>query len=317
MTTDRDTFAGMAAFLAAVEEGSFSKAAQKLALTPSGVSKLVARLEERLGVRLFHRTTRQMQLTDIGTFYLERARRIFDDVQSLEREMERSDDAPRGLLRVTAPVVLGHLRVLPAVIAFRKAFPAAKVDLLLADRVVDLIEERIDVAVRMTASPPLSYVAKKLGDDRRRLCASRSYLSRRGRPRHPRDLPSHDCLVFAPDGPQAATWKLLSDAGKPVSVRVCGPLQINNVLSLREAALAGLGIADLPDYIAADDVRAGRLETVLDDFVALDRAIYAVYPPGSSVPSRAREFVKLLERHFHDGARGETAPRVRAVGSRA
>jgi LysR family transcriptional activator of dmlA len=315
MTIDRDTFTGMAAFLATVEEGSFSKAATKLALTPSGVSKLVSRLEERLDVRLFHRTTRQMQLTDIGTFYLERARRIFDDVHALERDMERSDDAPRGLLRVTAPVVLGHLRVLPAVIAFRKTFSAAKVDLLLVDRVVDLIEERIDVAVRMTASPPLSYVAKKLGDDTRRLCASRAYLSRRGRPRHPKDLQKHDCLVFAPEGPPVATWKLLSDAGKPVSVRVCGPLQINNVLSLREAALAGLGIADLPDYIAADDVRAGRLEAVLDDFVALDRAVYAVYPPGRSVPSRAREFVKLLEREFQEGG-GESATRVRAVGSR-
>jgi LysR family transcriptional activator of dmlA len=314
MTIERDTFAGMAAFLAAVEEGSFSRAAQKLGLTPSGVSKLVSRLEERLDVRLFHRTTRQMQLTDVGTFYFERARRIFDDVHTLEREMERSDDAPRGLLRVTAPVVLGHLRVLPAVIAFRKAFPDVKVDLLLVDRVVDLIEERIDVAVRMTASPPLSYVAKKLGEDTRRLCASREYLARRGRPKHPKDLPKHDCLVFAPEGPPAS-WKLLSDAGKPVSVRVCGPLQINDVLSLREAALAGLGIADLPAYIAVDDVRAGRLESVLDDYVAPDRAVYAVYPPGMSVPSRSREFVKILERHFQ-GAVSEAVPRARSAAGR-
>src|SRR5580693_8370513 len=123
MATDRDTFAGMAAFLAAVEEGSFSKAAQKLSLTPSGVSKLVARLEERLDARLFHRTTRQMRLTDIGTFYFDRARRIFDDVRSLEVEMERGDEAPRGVLRVTAPAVLGQVRVLPAVVAFRRAFP--------------------------------------------------------------------------------------------------------------------------------------------------------------------------------------------------
>ena len=315
MTIERDTFAGMAAFLAAVDEGSFSKAATKLGLTPSGVSKLVARLEERLDVRLFHRTTRQMQLTDIGTFYLERARRIFDDVHSLEREMERSDESPRGLLRVTAPVVLGHLRVLPAVIAFRQAFPDVKVDLLLVNRVVDLIEERIDVAVRMTARPPLSYAAKKLGDDTRKLCASPEYLARRGRPKHPEDLAKHDCLVFAPEGPPAP-WKLLSDVGKPLSLRVCGPLQIDNVLSLREAALAGLGIANLPDYIAADDVRAGRLATVLDDFVALDRAVYAVYPPGMSVPSRSREFVKLLERRFDDSALVSPAPRARAAGAR-
>src|SRR3984957_13388025 len=144
MATDRDTFAGMGAFLAAVEEGSFSRAATKLGLTPSGVSKLVARLEERLDVRLFHRTTRQMQLTDIGSFYLDRVRRIFEDVRALDVEIERTTDAPRGLLRVTAPVVLGHHRVLPAVIAFRKAFPGVRVALLFVDHLVDLIDGRID-----------------------------------------------------------------------------------------------------------------------------------------------------------------------------
>jgi LysR family transcriptional activator of dmlA len=309
MATDRDTFAGMGAFLAAVEEGSFSRAATKLGLTPSGVSKLVARLEERLDVRLFHRTTRQMQLTDIGSFYLDRVRRIFEDVHALEVEIERTTDAPRGLLRVTAPVVLGHHRVLPAVISFRKAFPDVKVDLLLVDDLVDLIEERIDVAVRMTASPPLSYVAKKLGDDTRRLCASRDYLARRGRPARSSDLKKHDCLVFVTDG-APVPWTLRTDAGKATSVRVCGPLQANNVLSLREAALAGLGIADLPAYLVAEDVRAGRLEPVLDDLVSPERAVYALYASGRSLPGRSREFVKLLVRHFHEDGAAETDARA-------
>jgi LysR family transcriptional activator of dmlA len=315
MATDRDTFSGMGAFLAAVEEGSFSRAATKLGLTPSGVSKLVARLEERLDVRLFHRTTRQMQLTDIGSFYLDRARRIFDDVRALENEVERSTDAPRGLLRVTAPAVLGHHRVLPAIISFRRSFPEVKVDLLLVDDLVDLIEERIDVAVRMTASPPLSYVAKKLADDTRKLCASRDYLTRRGRPARPSDLQKHDCLVFIADG-APSPWKLRSDAGKPASVRVCGPLQTNSLQSLREAALAGLGIADLPAYLVSDDVRAGRLEPVLDEFVVPDRAVYALYASGRSLPARSREFVKLLVRHFHEDAPAEALPRARSAGSR-
>jgi LysR family transcriptional activator of dmlA len=315
MATDRDTFAGMGAFLAAVEEGSFSGAAKKLGLTPSGVSKLVTRLEERLDVRLFHRTTRQMQLTDIGSFYLDRARRIFEDVHALEVEIERSTDAPRGLLRVTAPAVLGHHRVLPAVISFRKAFPDVKVDLLLVDDLVDLIAERIDVAVRMTANPPLSYVAKKLGDDTRRLCASRDYLARRGRPARPSDLEKHDCLVFVANG-APVPWKLRSDAGKTTSVRVCGPLQANNVLSLHEAALAGLGIADLPAYLVVDDLRAGRLEPVLDNLVTPERAVYALYAAGRSLPARSREFVKLLIRHFHEDAAAEALPRARSASSR-
>ena len=315
MATDRDTFAGMGAFLAAVEEGSFSKAAAKLGLTPSGVSKLVSRLEERLDVRLFHRTTRQMQLTDVGTFYLDRVRRIFEDVRALELELERTTDAPRGTLRVTAPALLGHHRVLPAVIAFRRAFPEVKVDLLLVDDLVDLIEERIDVAVRMTASPPLSYVAKKLGDDTRKLCASRDYVSRRGRPARPSDLQRHDCLVFVTDG-APVPWKLRSDAGKPASVRVCGPLRTNSVQSLREAALAGLGIADLPSYLVGDDIRAGRLESVLDEFVVPERAVYALYAAGRSLPARSREFVKLLVRQFHEAAASEALPRPRLAASR-
>ena len=297
MNLERDTFAGMAAFLATVEEGSFSAAATKLGLTPSGISKLVARLEERLKVRLFHRTTRQMQLTHIGATYFERSRRIFEDLQTLESEMEQSDDTPRGLLRVTAPVVLGHVRVMPAVLAFRKAYPDVRVDVLLLDRVVDLVEERMDIAIRMTATPPLSYVAKKLGDDERRLCASPAYLAQHGRPAHPRELEKHDCLVFIP-GDVATPWKLLGDDGKPTSVRVCGPLQLNNSLSLHEAALAGLGIADLPTYLVAEDLRSGRLETVLDEFATIGRSVYAVYAPGRSVPARVREFVKFLTRQF-------------------
>jgi DNA-binding transcriptional LysR family regulator len=307
MAVERDTFAGMAALLAAVEGGSFSRAAAKLGLTPSGVSKLVARLEERLDVQLFHRTTRRMQLTEVGVFYYERARRIFDDVHSLEREIEESRDKPRGMLRVTAPVVLGQIRILPAVVAFRSECPEVRVDLILADRVVDLVEERIDVAVRMTASPPMSYVARKLGDDRRFFCASRDYLARRGRPQHPQDLARHDCLVFCADGAPVA-WKVLSAAGKPASLRVCGPLQTNNTLALRDAAIAGLGIADLPGYLAAEDIRAGRLESVLDAFVAMERAVYAVYPPGRAVPVRAREFVRVLSREYAAADASEALP---------
>lgn len=310
MKIERDTLAAMTAFLATVDEGSFSGAASRLGLTPSGVSKLIARLEERLGVRLFHRTTRQMKLTDMGALYFERSQRILEDLQALERAMEETGDGPRGLLRVTAPVVLGHVRVLPAVLAYRAAFPDAKVDFIMTDRLVDLVEEQVDVAVRMTASPPLSFVARKLGDDTRTLCASPGYLARRGRPGRPEDLAKHDCLPFVPgsgDGP-AAPWKLRSEAGKPLAVRVCGPLRLNNVFSLHEAALAGLGIGDLPTYLVADDLRAGRLESVLDGYVVPDRAVYAVYAAAVPVPARVREVVRLLVDQFAD----TTIPRARS-----
>jgi DNA-binding transcriptional LysR family regulator len=312
MALERDTLTAMAAFLAAVDEGSFSAAAAKLGMTPSGVSKLVARLERRLKGRLFHRSTRQMKLTDMGAIYVERSRRIFEDLDALQTVMVERDDVPRGVLRVTAPVVLGHVRVLPAVVAFRKAFPEVKVDLLLVDRVVDLIDESIDLAIRMTASPPQASVARKLGDDVRALCASPEYLARRGRPTRPQDLKKHDCLAFLPgaagDGP-TAPWKLRSEAGKPLALRVCGPMQMNNTLSLREACLAGLGIADLPAYLVAEDLGAGRLQSVLDEFVVVDRAIYAVYAPGRPTPARVREFVKVLLRQFEERGSGRALHR--------
>ncbi|XYH93841.1 LysR family transcriptional regulator [Sorangium sp. So ce1128] len=305
MRNERESFAGMAAFLASVEEGSFSAAAEKLGLTPSGVSKLVSRLEERLRVRLLQRTTRRMQLTQVGKAYYERARRIFEELDALEREVESHDDAPRGTLRVTAPTVLGHVRVLPLVLSFQDMFPEVKVELLLNDRVVDLVEESIDVAIRMTASPPLSFVARKLGDDARVLCASPAYLSRRGRPSRPRDLADHDCIVFLAGGAVDDTWRLKPDArsGAVEGVRVRGRFQANNTLSLREAALSGLGIVNLPSYLVGDDLRSGRLIAVLEGFVPVERAIYAVYPQAPFVPAKVRELVRHLAEGFAPSAR--------------
>jgi LysR family transcriptional regulator, transcriptional activator for dmlA len=307
MSLERDTFAGMTAFVAAVEKGSFSAAAAALGLTPSGVSKLVSRLEERLKVRLLQRTTRQMQLTHVGASYLARAQRLIDELRALESEVGGSDDVPRGLLRITAPFGLGHARVLPAVIAFRRAFPEVKVDLWLSDRVVDLVEERVDVAVRMTSSPPLSFVAKRLAADERLLCASPAYVERRGRPKQPGELTEHECIVFVPAS-TPVPWKFKSADGKSEAMRVGGHLQLNNLLSLRDAALAGLGIADLPAYLVGDELREGRLVTVLDEFVATDRTIYAVYAPSATVPARVREFLKLLGEQF-EPASTRPAPR--------
>src|SRR5260221_10263064 len=156
---------GMIAFVALVDAGSFSAAADRLGLKPSSVSKLIARLEDYLGVRLVQRTTRTMQLTEVGQSYLASARRILEDIGAIEREIQSKDPRPRGLLRVTAPSVLGHVRVLPAVLAFQRDNPELKVHLDLSDRVVDLVGEGIDVAIRMTSAPPQSFVARKLDDD--------------------------------------------------------------------------------------------------------------------------------------------------------
>jgi len=163
---------GMIAFVVLVDAGSFSAGAARLGLKPSSMSKLISRLEDYLGARLVQRTTRTMQLTDVGRSYLTSARRILEDIGSVEREIQNHDPRPKGLLRVTAPSVLGHVRVLPIVLRFQRENPGLRVHLDLSDRIVDLVGEGIDVAIRMTSKPPASFVARKLDDDLRVLCAS-------------------------------------------------------------------------------------------------------------------------------------------------
>jgi LysR family transcriptional activator of dmlA len=290
---------GTVAFVALVDAGSFSTAADRLGLTPSSVSKLIARLEAHLGVRLVQRTTRTMQLTEAGQTYLENARRILEEIGAVEREIQNADPRPRGLLRVTAPSVLGHVRVLPIVFAFQRKNPDLKVHLDLSDRIMDPIGEGMDVAIRMTSAPPPSYVARKLDDDSRVLCASPSYLEQRGTPRSPGDLASHDCVLFTADNP-GTTWQFRKapKSDDVTSLNVSGRLTVGSILSLRDAALAGVGIADLPRYLVQEDVRKGRLVSVLPRFVVNERSVFALYAPSRFTPQKVQLFVEALVRGF-------------------
>jgi DNA-binding transcriptional LysR family regulator len=289
----------MAALVALADAGSFSAAAMRLDLTPSSMSKLISGLEDYLGVRLVQRTTRTMQLTDVGQTYLASARRILEDIGSLEREIQNLDPRPKGLLRVTAPSVLGHVRVLPVILRFQRENPDLRVRLDLSDRVVDLVGEGIDVAIRMTTSPPASFVARKLDDDVRVLCASPAYIERRGKPHAPPDLTSHECLLFTADQPGGA-WRFRCAPGNDqmTTQQVSGRLTVGNTLSLREAALAGFGIADLPRYLVEEDLRNGRLISVLSRFIVNERSVFAVYLPSKFTPPKVRLFVDALREGF-------------------
>ncbi|HEY1532406.1 MAG TPA: LysR family transcriptional regulator [Polyangiaceae bacterium] len=290
---------GMLAFVALVDAGSFSAAADRLQLTPSSVSKLITRLEEHLGAQLVKRTTRTMQLTEVGQTYLTNARRVLEELDTLQGQMQNTDPRPKGMLRVTAPTVLGHVRVLPVVLAFQQENPDLQVHLDLSDRIVDVIGERIDVAIRVTLSPPASFVARKLDDDLRVLCASPDYLQRRGSPRSPDDLAAHDCILCAADR-RGATWQFRKAPKDDdvTTVIVSGPLIVGNTLSLHDAVVAGFGIADLPRYLVEDDLRVGRLVSVLPRFVINERSIFALYAPSRFTPPKVRFFVEALRRGF-------------------
>ncbi|WP_437312843.1 LysR substrate-binding domain-containing protein [Sorangium sp. So ce385] len=287
----------MRAFLEVARLQSFSAAARALGLTSSSVSKQVARLEERLRVQLLRRTTRRVSLTEAGDLYAERAGRILADVEEAQRAVADLDGTPRGTLRISAPTILGTIRVAPAVLACRAKYPELRIDLDITDRIVDLVAERVDVAVRQAAGiSPASLVARRLADDRRVLCASPRYLRRHGTPRRLEDLADHDCITHNME--PVPRWTLVGPEGERV-IQVSGTLRSSDTLTLRDAAVAGIGVANLPDYVVEEHLESGALRRVLPEYGASTRAIFAVY----AAPARAavRVFVETLAKALGEG----------------
>lgn len=277
-----DATHGLQLLVAIADGGSFTAAGARLGLTPSAISKAVTRIEARLGVRLLQRTTRSMAFTDAGEAYVARGRQLIADVEGLEREMSSHDDTIRGTLRVSAPMVYGSIKVAPVLVALARKHPALDVQLKCEDRLVDMVVERIDVAVRILSTLPAELVARALGDDRRGLYASPAYLRAARAPRTLDDLASHALVTYS--GGSAMTRR-----GRVV-------FATDSILAAREAARGGLGIAELPDYLARDDVAAGSLREVLSGAAPATRKIYALYLPSRYLPPQVRAFVDLLVR---------------------
>lgn len=290
---ERDLVSGMSVFVAVVEAGSLAAAARKSRLTASAVSKLVARLESHLGARLLRRTTRSLTVTDAGQAFYQRARGVLADLRRIEDEVGSKDAEPRGLVRMSAPQLLGQTRIVPIVISFQKKFPGVAVDLDLTDRNVDMVGERTDLAVRITSSPPPSFVARRVGQIERILCASPAYLEGAPALEDPRDLANHTCLMLG--GPSSSpSWQFQDEHGARTSVRIDARLRATSTLALHEAAKAGLGVAELPGYLVDDDLRAGRLVHVLDRLAPTDLGVYVVYAPAAQLPARVRALVDHL-----------------------
>lgn len=283
-------------FVRIAETGSFSAAARDLGLSKSAASKKLAALEDRLGARLFNRTTRRLSLTEAGIDFLERAQRILAELEEAEQAAGRLTDEPRGVLRVNAPMSFGIQHVAPALADFMTRYPDLAVTLDLDDRRVSLIEEGYDVAVRIADLPDSSLVARKLAPARRVVCASPAYWAEHGLPVHPRELAHHNCLIYA-YLPTQNDWRFRGPSG-PLTVRVAGNLKANNGDVLREAALAGLGVCLAPTFLVGDDLRAGRLGTALDSFADDSLAIYAVYPHRRHLSAKVRAFVDFLAGRF-------------------
>ena len=286
-------------FVKVVATGSFSQAARDLGLPKSTVSRKVSQLEERLGARLLQRTTRKVALTEVGAMYHERCARILPELEDAERAVTELQDVPRGLLRIAAPSRFGMLG--PVVAEFLSLYPDVKVEVVCSDRVVDLIEEGFDVAIRAGSLADGSLVARRLMESIPHfLVASPAYVTRRGSPGEPSELARHDCLIFG-GARDPRTWRFRK-SGRQVDVTVAGRATINDFQLLRQSALAGHGIARLPAQVACDDLRTGRLVRVIDDWQTAEVPLSLVYPSTRHLSPKVRAFIDLARQRLTPNA---------------
>ncbi|MEZ5538153.1 MAG: LysR family transcriptional regulator [Thiolinea sp.] len=286
-------FLEMQTFCAVVDAGSFVKAADALDMSKAAVSRHIADLEARLGVRLLHRTTRRLSLTEEGAVFDSRCRELLSGVEEAEAEINSRSDVARGLLRVNIPVTFGILHLAPLWQAFHKIYPQVRLDIELADREVDVIEEGYDLAIRIATLANSSLISKRLASTRIVLCAAPKYLEEHGTPRHPSDLTRHKLISYSYWSGRNI-WTFEGPEG-PVSVKIYPWMLSNNGDTCRTVALAGQGIILQPTFLVGDDLATGRLVELLPEYRSVELGIYAVYPTRKHVAPKVRALVNFLE----------------------
>lgn len=287
-----DRIDAMQAFVAVADLQGFAPAARKLGLSPSNVTRMIAALEERLGARLLQRTTRQVALTDAGARYLERARRIIADVEEAESSAEGERTKPGGRLVVSAPIGFGRLHVSPVMSTYLKRYPEVSAELRLSDRVINLVEEGVDLAVRIAHLPDSTLVARHVGEMRRIVVASKEYLERRGEPKTPAAIAAHDTIQFGAmtAGPD---WRFVED-GREIRVATTPRFATNSADAAIQYAEAGGGLTRVLAYQAAESLKAQRLKIVLAPFEQPAMPIHIVYPTTRLLSAKVRTFVDLV-----------------------
>ena len=295
-------------FAQVVQTGSFVGAARALEMPKSTVSRKVSDLEARLGARLLQRTTRKLNLTDVGHAYYQHAARVVAEIEEAELAVTRMQQTPRGLLRVTAPLNFGELA--PVIASFLERHPEVRVEMVCTDRVVDLVEEGFDVAIRTGQLADSTLISRSLGGLQSYLVASGAFLEKHGTPQEPRDLERFDCLVFGA-GAARASWKL-SRGEQMLSVNVRARLIVNDFDFLEQTVQAGLGIALLPVSRATLHLRAGRLTRVLPQWCSPETPVHAVYPSTRHLSPKVMAFLEHLGEHLR-GKRGAASGRARRV----
>ncbi|MDA0342528.1 MAG: LysR family transcriptional regulator [Proteobacteria bacterium] len=287
---------GLAVFAKVVEFESFSRAADDLGVSKSAISKQIAALEDHLGARLLNRTTRRLSVTNAGARLYERCRTIVAEVEAAELEAGQLHSQPTGVLRISVGMSFGHLHLAPALSTFLGIYPEINVELVMNDRIVDLVDEGYDLALRIAELETSSMMQRRLTDIRLLTAAAPSYLKRHGEPLHPSDLTGHSCIGYSYVWAGGA-WRF-NVPDRSSRVRISPRVQINNGDAIAKMAEDGIGITQLPSFIMAEALRAGRLVPILDAFEPPPLGLYAVYPHSRNLSVKVRVFIDFLVQHF-------------------
>jgi DNA-binding transcriptional LysR family regulator len=284
-------------FLAVYETGSFSAAARRLGVSSGQASKLVSKLESDLGVQLLGRTTRSISPTEVGRAYYERIRTLIAELDALDDSVRSASGEASGRLSLTAPSSFGVHQLMPALIAFAEAFPKIRLDVSFSDRVVNLLEEGFDAAIRLGRPDDSTYIARKLCRTRIVAVASPAYLERFGEPKHPSELATHECVIDA-NFREAGVWRFRETDLSPLRVPIAGRLRFNNGEACIAAALAGQAIAYGPSFLAGASIREGALRQILAPFEIEAHGAYALYPAGRHLAAKVRALIEFLVDRF-------------------
>ena len=291
-----DIFTTMKVYCSVVENDSLADAARKMNVSPSVVSKHLSALEDRLGVRLLNRTTRRLSITEEGAAYYERCKQIITDVAEAEIEVSSAHTAPRGLLKITAPVTFAHRHLTPHLPKFLDMFPEVEVQVQVNDRVVDLVDEGIDLAIRISQLKDSSLIARRLAPNRRYIAATPEYLERNGTPKSVDDLKDHRLITWPPGNP-LNDWHFLID-GVDRIIKVKGAIAVNEGDAILTTLLAGGGLGMTQEFLAGPFVKEKKLVPLLEEIVREDNPIYAVYPSSRHLSPKVRAFVDFLVKTY-------------------
>lgn len=284
-----DHFNAIPYFIAVVEQQGFSSAAQALGVSKSAISKRITQLESHLGVRLLHRTTRKISLTEAGSRYYEYAAKANAAARNAEDAVSQLQGEPQGKLKINAPMSFGLMHITQLIPEFLLRYPKISVDLVMDDKSVDLVEQGFDVAIRNGELEDSSLIARRLAPLHSIICASPEYLDHYGHPKSPSELSTHNCLLFS-YSTNKDVWQF-NRCDEQVTIQVSGNYRVNNSEGLREAVIKGLGIARLPSFVAGDALRDGRLINVFPEYRMPSKNVYALYPERNYLPAKVRAFL--------------------------